>query len=419
MYPAVTLILAVVLLAASPARAEVPPHFEATFPAEGSKDVPTNTQLWVYGESLRYTGVTAVLTEKGTGRQVPVSVESLPVGDLGRIDIRRDQDAGAVGASGIRDLFVIKPQEVLAPKTAYTLDLSAGTLADRSIAFTTGTEADLAAPEPARGSGARHEEGGLADGQKRPDTLFNVWTTDKRGGAPIRVEVLAGNTAEAAELRSYVYVPPKTYYQDGVVEGLVSDCLYFRSVDTAGNAAPVSACVRPQDLQRSRWTVFSNTEVGYEISYPEHFMIDAQVGGRVGGSPSVSWSDPDRTKLKGRGRDYYHRGLDPSLSVFTIFLPDFKMPGVNNIEDFAARQTANGYLVDARRSRDRYEGVCPKTEVDGMSEYVTIIPDGPGRLHVIRARLDEANVVSLDRGRQLLDAAQKRAIESFRLLSNG
>ncbi|MCG3176680.1 MAG: hypothetical protein MOGMAGMI_01638 [Candidatus Omnitrophica bacterium] len=414
---ALVLVVAASLWVSAPASAEVPPNFEETYPVEGSQDVPTNAQLWAYGESLRYAGVTAVLRGKASGQEVPVRVESVPVGDLSRIDVRRDEDPGAVGASGIRDLYIARPEQALAPGTEYTLEFSAGALASRSLSFTTAAEADVKAPEPVRAGGVRHEEGGLTDGRKRPYTLFNVWTTDSRVKAPLRVEVLSGKTVEAAELRSIVFVPPKTFFRDGVIEGFVEDCLYFRSVDTAGNVSPVSACVEPQDLRRSRWTAFSDKSVGYEITYPAHFIIDARTGGMVGGSPSVSWSDPDRPQLMGRGRDYHHKGLDPSLAIYTIPMTDPRAPEVKTIEDFVAREKANGYLVDERRIGDRYEGVCPKTEVDGMSAYVLIVPDGSGRLHIIKARLDEAGVVSLERGLELVDAQQKRAIGSFKLLT--
>lgn len=143
---AVWMTLAFLVPAALELRAEVPPSIEKIFPADGEKNVPLNTQIWIYGESMpEGSPVKAELYEEASGALMPLTLKIFPAMDLSRARTEKLPE-GAVGASGYRYLYTAVLSVPLKANTLYRIQASVLPFSEVSAVFETGNTQDLEPP---------------------------------------------------------------------------------------------------------------------------------------------------------------------------------------------------------------------------------------------------------------------------------
>jgi hypothetical protein len=119
--PACLLLALFLLAAAQPARGEIPPTVDRTWPADGACGVPLHACIWLYGPSLRYAPLDQVrvtLRAGGSAEELAADPVLYPATDYSMVPMNRDTSGGWVGPSGNRYLITGTPRRALEPETS-------------------------------------------------------------------------------------------------------------------------------------------------------------------------------------------------------------------------------------------------------------------------------------------------------------
>ncbi len=253
-FPAAFLLLPLFLLAVPPpARGEIPPTVDRTWPEDGATGVPLNTGIWLYGPSLRYAPLDRVrITLRAVGSTEELAADPVlyPAADYSRVPMNRNTSGHWVGPSGNRYLIIATPRRLLKPETSYRAAYQYFGKTE-AFSFTTGTGKLTVPPGPVDILSAVWKKAGKnAEGRKNRYTELSLRHREDSPDFPYLVEVYTGEGADEATLQSFVVYDGVSGLR-AVLWGHRDQPLFLRPVDLCGNQGPFGPAVQA----RRRWSL--------------------------------------------------------------------------------------------------------------------------------------------------------------------